>query len=240
MVICCVVCDEDLLNDTRAEIVCQMSNFCAVHASHRVIEIIRVSWLFQLRVQLRLAAPGDATVAIGRSIHSLTSGTKRGLATRQSTAEFRGSWDLLILHLNQGAGGTVAALLLWLLVSSGVESEEEEEVAGQDDHASKSSKLLTGANTGVWHPWEVAVGEVGVGCKVDEAEVDDELDDLHDSDVLLPPDADATCGLEVVPVHDDVNGQVEGDWNPGDSGIAEELDVGEERGRTVVVGVEEG
>jgi len=37
-----------------------------------------------------------------------------------------------------------------------------------------------------------------------------------------------------------VNGQVEGDWNPGDSGIAEELGVGEERGRTVVVGVEEG
>ena len=63
---------------------------------------------------------------------------------------------------------------------------------------------------------------------------------MQDGDVFLPPDADATGGLEVVPVHDDVDGEVEGDDNPGDGGVAEELGVAEKSGGTVVVGVEEG
>lgn len=44
--------------------------------------------------------------------------------------------------------------------------------------------------------------------------INDELDDLETGDPLLPPDADATSALEVVPVHDDVNHQVESDGNP--------------------------
>jgi len=52
-----------------------------------------------------------------------------------------------------------------------------------------------------------------VRCKVDEAEVDDELDDLDSCDPFLPPDADSTRSLEVVPVHDDVDSQIEGNWN---------------------------
>jgi hypothetical protein len=52
-----------------------------------------------------------------------------------------------------------------------------------------------------------------VRCKVDEEEVDDELDDLDSCDPFFPPDSDSTGGLEVVPVHDDVNGQIEGNWN---------------------------
>jgi len=66
------------------------------------------------------------------------------------------------------------------------------------------------------------------------------LDDLHDGDVLLPPDANATRGLEVVPVHDHVNGQVQGDWNPRDGGVAEKLGVGKKGSSTVVVSVKEG
>ena len=45
-------------------------------------------------------------------------------------------------------------------------------------------------------------------------EIDHELYNLHNCDVLLPPDADASRALEVVPVHDDVNSQVEGDDGP--------------------------
>jgi hypothetical protein len=45
-------------------------------------------------------------------------------------------------------------------------------------------------------------------------EIDDELDDLETSDPLLPPDADTAGTLEVVPVHDDVDAEVEGDGNP--------------------------
>ena len=44
--------------------------------------------------------------------------------------------------------------------------------------------------------------------------IKDKLGDLHDGDVLLPPDADATRGLEVVPVHDDVHHQVENNGDP--------------------------
>jgi hypothetical protein len=45
-------------------------------------------------------------------------------------------------------------------------------------------------------------------------EVENELGDLANGDVLLPPNADASRALEVVPVHDDVDSQVEGDDGP--------------------------
>ena len=45
-------------------------------------------------------------------------------------------------------------------------------------------------------------------------EIEHELGDLHDGDVLLPPDADAARTLEVVPVHDDVHTEVEGNGDP--------------------------
>jgi hypothetical protein len=47
-----------------------------------------------------------------------------------------------------------------------------------------------------------------------QTEVNDELSDLKTGDPLLPPDADTTGRLEVVPVHDNVNHQVEGNGNP--------------------------
>ena len=55
--------------------------------------------------------------------------------------------------------------------------------------------------------------EVRVGCEVDKDEVDDELDYLNSGNPFFPPDSDATGCLEVVPVHDDVDCQVECDWN---------------------------
>ena len=82
--------------------------------------------------------------------------------------------------------------------------------------------------------------EVRVGGEVDEAEIDDELEDLEHGNVFLPPDAHSAGGLEVVPVHDDVDSEVESDRYPGDGGDADELGVAEECGGAVVVGVEEG
>jgi len=55
--------------------------------------------------------------------------------------------------------------------------------------------------------------DVRVGCKVNEEEVDYELDNLDSRDPFFPPDSDATGGLEVVPVHDDMDGQIERDWH---------------------------
>ena len=70
-------------------------------------------------------------------------------------------------------------------------------------------------------------------------EVQNKLHDLHDSDVLLPPDPDTPSALEVVPVHDDVNHQVKRDDDPGDGGVADELSVAKQSSGAVVVGVEE-
>ena len=192
---------------------------------------------------LRLATPGDPSrsVRAGLGILKRLSGRlQRSLTAREPAPDLAGSGHFLVLHLDQRTRSPSATGALRLLVGSGVESEEENEVAGQDDHAGKRSKLLAGAVAHVGHPGEVGVGEVGVRGKVDKAEVDDELDDLHDGDVFLPPDADAARGLKVVPVHDDVHRQVEHDRHPGDGRVAEELGVAEKGGRAVVVGVEEG
>lgn len=66
-------------------------------------------------------------------------------------------------------------------------------------------------------------------------EIYDELEDLQSSDPLFPPDANATSGLEVVPVHDHMNEEVERDGYPRDSGKTDELGVAEERSGSVVI-----
>jgi hypothetical protein len=70
-------------------------------------------------------------------------------------------------------------------------------------------------------------------------QVNDELKDLEHGDVLLPPNANSTGTLEVVPVHNDVHGQVQGDRNPRDSGQSNKLSPAQQSGGTMVVGVEE-
>lgn len=69
--------------------------------------------------------------------------------------------------------------------------------------------------------------------------VDDELNDLQTSNPFLPPAADATGALEVVPVHDHVDQQVQRDDNPRHSGATEELGVAQNSGSAMVVAVEE-
>ena len=86
----------------------------------------------------------------------------------------------------------------------------------------------------------VSASDLGATWTRGRTEIEDELDDLHHGDVLLPPDADATGALEVVPVHDDVDHEVEGDDGPGHGRVADELRVAEESGRAVVVRVQEG
>lgn len=193
-----------------------------------------------LLIASRLSLAGAGGTAVGGRGAVLLASSQSSLATAESPLDLLGSRERLILHLNESTGSASAALGLGLLVSGNVESDEQNQVAGQDAHAGERSELLASADAGARQPGEVAGGEVRVGGEVDEAEVDDELGDLQDGDVLLPPDADAARGLEVVPVHDNVDGEVEGDDDPGDGGVAEELGVAEESGGTVVVGVEEG
>jgi hypothetical protein len=127
-----------------------------------------------------------------------------------------------------------------LLVGSKVEGDEEDEVGADGDDTGESSELLAGALAGIGHPGEVGRGEVGVRGEVDEAEINDELDDLEAGNPLLPPNTDTTGALEVVPVHNNVNEEVQDNRDPRDRGGADELGVAEEGGGTMVVAVEEG
>ena len=70
--------------------------------------------------------------------------------------------------------------------------------------------------------------------------IQNELGDLADCDVLLPPDADAARALEVVPVHDNVNSQVQGNDGPRNGSVADKLGVAKHGSCAMVVGVEEG
>ena len=92
----------------------------------------------------------------------------------------------------------------------------------------------------VRHPRKVRAREVGVCCKVNKAEIDDELDDLKARDPLFPPDANASRRLEVVPVHDNMDKEVDGDDDPGDGSQPNELCVAEKGSCAVVIGVQEG
>ena len=66
------------------------------------------------------------------------------------------------------------------------------------------------------------------------------MNNLHDSNVLLPPDANATSTLEVVVVHDNVNGQVKSNWDPRNGSVSDKLSVAEKSGGTMMIGMEEG
>lgn len=150
--------------------------------------------------------------------------------SRQASANHINSRYLLVLHLDQRRGSPAAALGHRLLVGRKVEGEEEEEVRRDDADAGDGGELLAFAFAHVGDVGPVGAGEVGPGREVDEAwnvlvgiwgmgrekrtEIEDELCDLADGDVLLPPDADAARTLEVVPVHDHVNSQVQCDDGP--------------------------
>ena len=165
--------------------------------------------------------------------------------------------DRGLRHTSDGLARTRGLAVLG--IGGEVEGDEEHEVRAKDDKTREGRELLSGALSVVGHPGEVGRGEVGVGRIVDEAywfivsratvehvrdrertKIDEELNDLEASDPLLPPDADTAGTLEVVPVHDDVNSEVQGDDNPRDRGVAEKLGVAEDSGSAVVVGVQEG
>ena len=63
---------------------------------------------------------------------------------------------------------------------------------------------------------------------------------MQTSDPFLPPNADTTGTLEIVPVHDNVNQKVNSDRNPLHSGQPNELSVAQKSGGTMVIRVEEG
>ena len=57
-------------------------------------------------------------------------------------------------------------------------------------------------------------GVFNINFSVQLTEVDHELCDLESGDPLFPRDTNAPCTLEIIPVHDNMDSQVQGNWNP--------------------------
>jgi hypothetical protein len=122
-------------------------------------------------------------------------------------------------------------------VGCNVEVDEEDEVGGDGNDASESGEFFTRALAGIGHPGPVCRGEVCVGCEVDEAwrkdrrlesevygqndekdwvhtNINNKLNNLKTSDPFLPPNSDAPRALEIVPVHENVNHEIESNHDP--------------------------
>lgn len=70
-------------------------------------------------------------------------------------------------------------------------------------------------------------------------EINDKLDDLQTGDPFLPPDANATCRLKVVPVHDHVHHEIETNDGPRHGCQANELSVAQNGRCAMMVAVQE-
>lgn len=113
--------------------------------------------------------------------------------------------------VGDGSTGHPTALLL---VDVGVEGHKEEQVGGEQSAPVNGSKLLAGARAHIGQVGRIGGCKVGVGGKVDKAQINDKLDDLRARHPLLPPHAYSAGGEEIVPVHDDMHGKIERDGHP--------------------------
>ena len=70
-------------------------------------------------------------------------------------------------------------------------------------------------------------------------EIKDELGDLETCDPFLPPNADTSRSLEIVPVHDYVDGEVESYWHPRHRRVSFQLGIAKESRGAMMVAMEE-
>ncbi|KAH3664075.1 hypothetical protein OGAPHI_004789 [Ogataea philodendri] len=131
-------------------------------------------------------------------------------------------------------------LLGALLVDLDVESNEQNQVGRDNCTSAESCQWCSCAVSTVGQGRIEVVDDFLVGGEINKREIKDELQNLESGDPFFPPDADSSGCQEVVPVHDHVNKQVQGDGNPRDGGQTDKLCVAQQSGGTVVVSVEEG
>ena len=72
---------------------------------------------------------------------------------------------------------------------------------------------------------EVCEDDFLVSSEINEAQVQYKLNDLETRDPLFPPDSDASGSQEIIPVHDNMNQQVQSDGHPRDRRQADQLRV---------------
>lgn len=96
-------------------------------------------------------------------------------------------------------------------ISLAEEVDEEPEIGSEEERSEDGSVLGTVA---IVADGTVIEKKEDSQAEVAEDDVDDELDDLHGGQIFLPPRVDSNGGHGVVPVHEHVDDEVEGDGNP--------------------------
>jgi len=124
------------------------------------------------------------------------------------------------------------------LVNFNVESNEQEQVRRDNSTTVESGDWRTNTVTTVRQRWEKVENEFLVGGKVDETNVQDELNNLKSGDPFFPPNSDTSGSQIVVPVHDTVDGQIQCDWDPRNRSFTSQLSVTQQSGGTVMISVQ--
>lgn len=78
---------------------------------------------------------------------------------------------------------------------------------------------------------------IGVLCSL--TKINDKLNNLESGDPFFPPNANSTRALEIVPVHNNVNHEVESNWDPRHRSQSNKLSVTQESSGTVVIAMKE-
>jgi len=86
---------------------------------------------------------------------------------------------------------------------------------------------------------KIGCNDEGTRTIIHSNQVDEELSDLEGSEVLFPPNLSPECGSEEIVVHQNVNGEVKGDWNPLHCTSSVKLAVSQPKGHGVVVPMKE-
>jgi len=150
--------------------------------------------------------------------------------------------NLEACHINGCFSSSVAPLSAapsTFRVRGDVEGDEEEQVGAENDATSDRSELLSCALTMIGHPGPVGGGKIGVRGIVDKTKIDHKLNDLENGDIFLPPDLNASRGLEIVPVHDHMHSQIESDRDPRNWGKPDQLCIAKQCRGTMVIRVKE-
>ncbi len=95
-----------------------------------------------------------------------------------------------------------------VLICGCVKGEEEEQVGGEDAAAGERGEGFARARAEIRQLGQVRAGQVIIRRKIDKPQINHKLRDLQARDPFLPGHAHAACGLEIVPVHDDVNTEI--------------------------------
>jgi len=126
-----------------------------------------------------------------------------------------------------------------LVVGLDEEVDEEEKVRGQYSSSNNSCAVACIASDPRIFVRIIILDDQLRCTVVAEDQINQELNDLEGREVLFPPDRFFERGHEEIVVHENVNREVEYDWNPLHCTSSSDLSVGEPQSCRVVVPLNE-